>query len=600
MIRPTQRLALLLLLLLSSVLSFTLCASDTPDTPASASASSSRSGFHTAQLSPSIAGSSSSSPPTPPPSSSAPLQPPPSRIVYEDEDRQAAQMAWLHGRMEEARAGGAFRYVDSRLVHPSSNYKPKQEAAGGDKKAFVFSAQREPKEKEVKVNVPVEKVGGALTDEEEKRRARVRSTALIGSPPVGRRGRRRFNEAPLRRPLDDEVAASAGGGSGRGMRANSPTKLKLDEVNARLASLQLDQGKHRKQREAEIQRSAGGKSSASTPHELSSNARERSSAPPPPGDFAPRSRTPPAGFTGFATAPRPPSDFSPRPPAAGRNRYSSLPASPPPAPPNSEPLDVRPPYRMWSARSALPTINIPASHITNPSPADLKHYQRTLRALSSHDWSEQLTNRVLWAARARSDHARPARIITPLGAVTGSDISTHAVEFVANPTDPMPRLDSVEVTDLQKKIGAWLKLAHTIPGSLTAKSRGVYASHSQAGYAGVDGAIHDAVHPIQYVRQLLMDPRTAVVLENSIHGELERGLQVNPPDLSALAKKAEVAGKKRTAAEMMGTTHAPYNLFWPSFHQGKAPMKVKNAAEVGLDRFGAFAPWADAVALRPV
>ncbi len=36
-------------------------------------------------------------------------------MVYDDEDPEAARLAWFKGRAEQARAGGRWRYVEGRM-----------------------------------------------------------------------------------------------------------------------------------------------------------------------------------------------------------------------------------------------------------------------------------------------------------------------------------------------------------------------------------------------------------------------------------------------------------------------------------------------------
>ncbi|KAJ9476145.1 hypothetical protein PHBOTO_006217 [Pseudozyma hubeiensis] len=507
---------------------------------------------------------------------------PPSRVVFDDEDPEASRVAWLRGRA----GGSGTNFIEHRLVHPSSSFVlPERESAGreraGAEPVFVFRAKKVDLGKE-STALPVERVEGNLGGGEEGgRRERV---GRGGSS----RGRQRFNEGGLRRAGSKERTMGWSGeqkspdspdrdvregrtfsrqtpvwdgqhsiDAGTELRSDSPTRWALDNVASRLSSLDLND-----------------------PHTTSPRA---SLSPTTDSDYHFHD----ARSVDLSSA-SPPSPNFPDPHSGG----TTTPHTPPPPPPKLAP------YRMWSAASALPHVNIPYTKLTSIPPS-YPHWQSALSALRENEWTNQLDARVKWAAENRIDTSRPARVVTPFGAVTGGDIDTGlSPRFIDDPSNPPPRLDSVLLTGTQRRIHAFRELVEMIPPALTHHSKNIYNARD------VDEETSKAVHPIQYVNSMLRDKNAAVILENSIHAELHDALANTPKEaLSHLQRSYKRAGRKdhtTTVEQLLGTDYALHNRFWYPYYHSKPAFKIKNPLDTPLEHFAAFSPFADAVALKKV
>ncbi len=120
---------------------------------------------------------------------------------------------------------------------------------------------------------------------------------------------------------------------------------------------------------------------------------------------------------------------------------------------------------------------------------------------------------------------------------------------------------------------------------------------------------------------MLKDVNGAVILENSIHTPLQTELRdptQTPPDIfthlqhqrlrekadqakkaKSTAKGAKMKGEEKTVEDLLGMDYATHTKFWYDHAKKRPPMKIRNPLEVDLSEFAAFAPFADAVALRP-
>ncbi|GAC95120.1 hypothetical protein PHSY_002695 [Pseudozyma hubeiensis SY62] len=513
---------------------------------------------------------------------------PPSRVVFDDEDPEASRVAWLRGRA----GGSGTNFIEDRLIHPSSSFVlPEREPAGRERagagEVFVFRAKKVDRGKK-STEVPVERVEGNLRGEDGERRER---TGRSGSS----RGRQRFNEGGLRRggskdrtmgwsgeqesPVSPDrdvreertfgrtIPVEGGQHSlnidaqhGLGLRSESPTRWALDNVASRLSSLDLN-NPHTTSPRASLS-----PTSDSEYHFHDARSAEISSASPPSPHF-------PDLHSGGTSTPR----------------------TPPPPPPKLAP------YRMWSAASALPHVNIPYTKLTSIPPS-YPHWQSSLSALRENEWTNQLDARVKWAAENRIDTSRPARVVTPFGAVTGGDIDTGlSPRFIDDPSNPPPRLDSVLLTGTQRRIHAFRELVELIPPALTHHSKNIYNTHTD----DIDKDIHPAVHPIQYINSILRDKNAAVILENSIHSDLHDTLANVPKEaLSHLQRDHKRSGARRdhttSVEQLLGTDYALHNTFWYPYYHNKPAFKINNPLDTPLEHFAAFSPFADAVALKKV
>lgn len=509
----------------------------------------------------------------------------PSRVVFDDEDPEASRVAWLRGRA----GGSGTNFIEDRLVHPSSSFVlpergiPSGRERAGAEPVFVFRAKKVEHGKETEV--PVQRVEGNLRGDEDEGTRR-EQVGRRGS----RRGRQRFNEGGLRRegskerttgwsgeqnlPLspdrgvrqshtfgrqisveDGQRSLGMDAQHGTQLRSDSPTRWALDNVASRLSSLDLN-----------------------NPHTTSARA---SLSPTSDSDYHFHD----ARSVDLSSA-SPPSPNFPDPHSGG----TTTPHTPPLPPPKLAP------YRMWSAASALPHINIPYTKLTSIPPS-YPHWQSALSALRENEWTNQLDARVKWAAENRIDTSRPARVVTPFGAVTGGDIDTGlSPRFIDDPSNPPPRLDSVLLTGTQRRIHAFRELVEMIPPALTHHSKNIYNARD------LDEDISKSVHPIQYLNSMLRDKNAAVILENSIHTELQDALANTPKEaLSHLQRDYKRAGGRRdhaTVEQLLGTDYALHNRFWYPYYHNKPAFKIKNPLDTPLDHFAAFSPFADAVALK--
>lgn len=281
------------------------------------------------------------------------------------------------------------------------------------------------------------------------------------------------------------------------------------------------------------------------------------------------------------------------------------------------------PYRMWSVRTALPTINLVGmTKLSDRYPSEYAHFHTSLRALGGLEWEHQLSSRLEWVAEHRIDTTRAARVVTPFGAVTGGDIETGTPTYIYDPAHPAPHLDSLTLTLKHRRIKAWKELASLLPPALTGHSSAVYTAHNLAGYDNINEESHQQIHPIQYTSQMLRDRNAATVLENSVYDTLHKDLQNTPPEVVAQLKTArarERAARYRkvtdrrerarearkmkahvgeTLEDLLGTEYATHNRFWYEFYHDKPAFKVRNPLHTPLEEFAAFRPFADAVALK--
>ncbi|SPO31386.1 uncharacterized protein UTRI_06516 [Ustilago trichophora] len=617
-----------------------------------------------------------STPPTPP---TVPLEHldgdvlVPSRVIYPDEDADLSRLAWFHGLAEQKAAGGKWKYIEHPLQHPSDGWGSSGLAAktpGGAVESeapapFVFGAQggggsvaRQDKGLTGENEVPVEKVhllpeGGEAGRNEDLLRSHVPGDGL-------RRRRGRFNEAlgggggtggsrrGIRSHRTPPVPLSpssfrkdqAGTSAQFGERAHSPTRWALEEARSKLDKLSPG-SRARAERELQLQLEHQNEQSQSQPQQRLPGEGE--------GWYS--SRSPPLSATsssGYAsvdghygsTAVRTPSSAissagggvrqgyplsqltPPSPPLAQQPPFSSDPAFKP-----QQPTSVAP-YRVWSVKEGLKSINLgEATKLTDRYPSDHRHFQDTTSALFAQEWRSKMSNRLRWAGEHRIDTSQPARVVTPLGAVLGSDVGMSTPRFRDDPQNPMPDLESIVATEKDKKINSWGELASIVPPALTGHSTSVYEAHNEAsGYKGIKKEFRDALHPIQYITQLLKDQNGAVVFENSISSTIHKDLQNTPPE--ALAKLRALRAKEKAAAtkeakgksklkshpeelaksksgatetsieDLLGTEYATHNRFFYEYYHIMDAFKLKNPLDTPLEDFAAFRPYAKALALR--
>ncbi|KAF6767300.1 hypothetical protein PSEUBRA_003835 [Kalmanozyma brasiliensis GHG001] len=456
----------------------------------------------------------------------------PSRVVYADEDPLASRLAWLQGRAEQSRAGGAWRYVESPLHHPTELPPPHL-----DSYSHTDSDVLPPDS--LSRDYGLQKGKGAVRKWDDTGDGS--RTKPFGFPP--RRERSRVNEAPLHSSVHDWSPPPSAPPlpvylDQDRIRPGSPTRWALDQAAERLEAL----ARHR-----------GSPSSSPSSHDRLS-------------------------------------------PGTSLNEWRDVRTPPSPRTPHTpEPARWIAPYRQWSVRASLPSINLHGvTRLSDRYPADHVHFSTARTALSSHEWTAQLSTRIQWAASHRVDASRPARVVTPFGALMGGEISTASPSFLYDAKDPPPPLESVALTGTQKRVNAWKQLAGMLPPALTGHSRDVYEAHRRGAYRNVERGTHDALHPIQYLGQMLRDRNGAVVLENAIHDELQS--QKVPPEALAHLQNRGKGGPE----DLLGTEYATYNKFWYPYYHSKPAFRIKNPLDTPLEHFAAFAPFADAVALKKV
>ncbi len=250
-----------------------------------------------------------------------------------------------------------------------------------------------------------------------------------------------------------------------------------------------------------------------------------------------------------------------------------------------------------------PTHHQPAgfTKLTDRYPLDLDHWHSTLSTLSSHEWTSQLSNRLRWAAAHRVDPSRPARVVTPFGALTGGDIATAEPSFVYDPRDPPPKLDSIELTRTGRRVNAWKELAGVVPPALTGHSRDVWRSHREGGWGRVRRLAGRGTSDTVCRADVEGQERCGGVGECHSCRVGEGGV---PPEVVAgLQSVREREGKARqgqaTVEELLGLEYATYNRFWYPYYHSKR-LSGSGTARYAVERFAAFAPFADAVALKKV
>ncbi|SPO31772.1 uncharacterized protein UTRI_06516_B [Ustilago trichophora] len=600
------------------------------------------------------AGEHLSTPPTPPTIPLGDDSYVPSRRIYSDEDPEMARLAWFQGLSDQRAAEGKWKYIEHPLKHPSEGWgssdvfakTPQGEVESEVSTPSVFSAGGE-SEKEGdgkgvigENQVQVEKVHDLAEGGEARR-----DQDLLSSPVAGggvRRRRGRFNEGlgggesrrGIRSHRTPSVVLSPSSSRAQfGERAHSPTRWALEVAASKLQELSPG-SRARAEQQLRLQ------------HQDLDQHLQSQALPEQQQQQQPRgaSRSPPlsaSSASGYAsvdgnygsTGARTPSSATFSAGDGGRRGH----LSPPSPPQQSLPFDPsikKPlppasiaPYRVWSVEEALKSINLgEARKLTDYYPADRQHFRETLSALSSREWGSQMNKRIQWAADHRIDTSQPARVVTPLGAVLGSDVGMSGTpRFWEDPENPAPELESIVAMTKHKRIYAWIEAASIMPSALTGHSISIYEAHNVAsGYKGIKKEIRDALHPIQYMGQLLRDQNGAVVFENSISPIIHKDLHQTPAEslvkLRALrAKQKSIATKQAKAKSipkdhpnlpksttpqtsihhLLGTEFTTYNRFhYPYYHTMDA-FKLKNPLDTPLHYFASFSPWADAVALKP-
>ncbi|CDU24400.1 uncharacterized protein SPSC_03771 [Sporisorium scitamineum] len=490
-------------------------------------------------------------------------------VVYEDEDPSAAKMSWLRDKIEAKRSGDVYKFIDDPLFHPSAEFWRESEQAAQEKEVgarplYKFTDGE---------GVPVEWVDGNLGEERPigrggviggsegssrgRRRMRefdVRGGSLSGG---GSRGRGRNSRTPPTVPSDNDAPVEAG--EGESSRSKSPTRYALDSVAEQLGSL-------------DISRQRSGRRSSSLPPTTHGSITPPSSSDPLARHGTWRPSTPPPGEAGVLT-----------------NTDTKTPIR------MREPFVKVPPYRIWSVRQALEKLNIHGPTRLTDKPSAYQHWLKTLAEFAEHDWSRQIARRVVWNAEHRIDNNRAARVVTPLGSVVGGDVRQGSPTYVYDASDPPPPLDSVEWKGTQKRIYAWQRLAEMVPPALTAHSKTVWAAHHANEYQGINPRIHDAVHPIQYISEMLRDNNAAVTLENAIHAQFQRNTRSTRPEVKTRLAK----GKEGSLEDLLRTDYSTHDQFWHPFYHDKPAYKNKNPLDTPLEEWEAFRPFVEAVALRP-
>ncbi|KAJ1021735.1 hypothetical protein NDA13_005350 [Ustilago tritici] len=544
--------------------------------------------FHSASELPPSSSSSSYQP-----ISSTPSQQPFStKVVYPDEDPADSLLAWFRSRIEHGQNPG-WRFIEDPLEHPAHQFDAKEWAARAEKgkKAgaeFTFTAG-------TRGEMPVEKVKGNLMVGGERGGEKGRgfrsqqASAIDGKRRVGR-----FNEGGLRssarsHSIRQKAPTFASSEDVTMGRPNSPTRKALDSVRRKLESL------------------------SSTPPLSRPKTPANSLSPNPPS-------TPPSLIT--------------------HDKVQSWLTTSPPLP-----REIAP-YRMWSFSCSLPSINLHGySKLTDRDPVAYSHWLKMLDSLRTLDFLESWSNSLQWTHDNRVQPTREARIITPLGVVTGSQISTAPPRFLEDPENPRPVMESYELTPRLKRLYALRQLAELVPPALVGHSPEVYDKHEADGWnnAGVEKGkvrFHEKVHPIQYLNanKMLRDRNGAVILENAIHGKLHQDLANTPQ--KAIAHLVSLRNKNRGAREsdlarttsgssgggraegwgeatsefkgrqkggakaeetleaLLGTEYALHNKFHFPYYRGKPAFKICNPLDTPLEEFAAFKPFADAVRLR--
>lgn len=545
--------------------------------------------FHSAsELPPSFSSSSSSSyqPNSPPPSQ----QPSLANVVYPDEDPAHSLLALYRSRIEHDKNSGSV-LIEDPLEHPAHQFDAKEWAARAEKgkKAgaeFTFTAG-------TRGEVPVEKVKANLMVAGERGGEKGRGFKSQHASAIDVKRRVwRFNEGGLRsfarsHSIRQKAPTFAPSEVVTMERHNSPTRKALDSARSRLESL--------------------------------------SSTPP-----LSRPKTP-----ANSLSPNPPST---PPPLTTHDKVQSwLSTTPPP------PREIAP-YRMWSVFRSLPSINLHGyNNLADYLLDESSHWLKTLESLRTLDFLKGWTEAIQWSQDNRINPTREARVITPLGVVTGSQVSTAPPRFHEDPDNPRPVIESFELTLRSKRLYALQQLAELVPPALVGYSRNVYDKHEANGWNDVgvgEGKIsfHEKVHPIQYLNLMLRDRNGAVILENAIHGELHQDLANTPQKaiahLVSLRNKnkgaresdiarttsgssgggrafssgeatSELKGRqkggakaKETLDELLGTKYALHNKFYYPYFRDKPAFEIRNPLDTPLEEFAAFKPFADAVRLR--
>ncbi|KAJ1038071.1 hypothetical protein NDA10_004716 [Ustilago hordei] len=542
--------------------------------------------FHSAsELPPSSSSSSSSSyqPISSPPSQ----QPSLAKVVYPDEDPAHSLLALFRSRIEHGKNSG-WVPIEDPLEHPAHHFNAEEWAKKGKKAGaeFTFTAG-------TRGEVPVEKVKANLMVAGERGGEKGRdfksqqASAIDGKRRVGR-----FNEGglwPFARwhSFRQKASTFAPSEDVTMGRHNSPTRKALDSARSKPESL------------------------SSTPPLSRPKTPANSLSPNPPS-------TPPSLITHDKV-------------------QSWLSTTPPP------PREIAP-YRMWSVSRSLPSINLHGyNKLTDRDPVAYSHWLKMLESQKTLDFLESWSKSLQWSHDNRVYPTREARVITTLGIVTGSQVSTAPPRFLEDPENPRPMVESLELTLRSKRLYALGQLAKLVPPALVGHSPGVYAKHEENGWNDVgvgEGKIrfHEKVHPIQYLNQMLRDGNGAVILENAVHGELHQDLADIPQKaiahLVSLRNKnkgaresniarttsgssgggraegsgeatSELKGRqkggakaKETLEDLLGTEYALHNKFHFPYFKDKPAFKIRNPLDTPLEEFAAFKPFADAVRLR--
>ncbi|KAJ1032876.1 hypothetical protein NDA18_001598 [Ustilago nuda] len=545
--------------------------------------------FHRAsELPPSSSSSSSSS--YQPISSTPSQQPSLAKVVYPDEDPSHSLLALFRSRIEHGKNSGVVP-IEDPLEHPAHQFDVKEWAARAEKgkkaeAGFTFTAG-------TRGEMPVEKVKANLMVAGERGGEKGRGFKSQQASAIdGKRRVERFNEGGLWpfsrwKSFRQKASTFAPSEDVTMGRHNSPTSKDLDSARSKPESL------------------------SSTPS-LS------------------RPKTP-----ANSLSPNPPSN---PPPLITHDKVQSwLSTTPPP------PREIAP-YRMWSVSRSLPSINLHGyNKLTDRDRLAYSHWLKMLSSQSTLDFLESWSKSLQWSHDNRVYPTREARVITSLGIVTGSQVSTAPPRFLEDPENPRPMVESLELTLGSKRLYALRQLAELVPPALVGHSPDVYDKHEENGWNDVgvgEGKIsfHEKVHPIQYLNQMLRDRNGAVILENAVHGKLHQDLADTPQKaiahLVSLRNKnkgaresniarttsgssgggraegsgeatSELKGRqkggakaKETLEDLLGTEYALHNKFHFPYFRDKPAFKIRNPLDTPLEDFAAFKPFADAVRLR--
>lgn len=562
--------------------------------PAGGGSSSDRGSFHTP---PSF--SSPASPPTP--------QSPPGhypypgyldaqreafRVIYPDEDAAITSMAWYNRRLGQGEAvPSGWWDIEGVLTHPREQHVERQ--SGQVEPAFTFGA---PGESFGERRQDTATETGQQYDLQRSAESKDKGP-LIGSPPgrssTKERRAQRLRDASLRfadtlprsRDAVQRERATSAIGSSFQQRATlmPPGATGWRSAGRRHSSVQETL------QSARLKLAAYSESQASLATPPGSQPHSGRYASP----TAPSSRYASARYGPQSAHDMPSQPLTPDAYPSDQGWYSGG------SPIGSVPQDDAP-YRMWSTEKALHSIGLRTSKLTEGHPPSVAHWNNVRTSMAKRDWGERVYDRLDWADRNRLDNTRSVRVVTPSGAVTGSEVAMGPPQFTDNPNDPAPPLDSILPTKTDRRFKAWRELANLVPPGLVGHSKDIFNKHANSDYKDMSDEFHRQVHPIQYLSQILRDTNGAPILENAIHDQLHQELSKTKPEVVyQLREHARVAGvplpKEQSLEDLMGTRFTVPNRFW---YDQKHPIEIRNPLDTPLEDFAAFRPFADAVALR--